>query len=89
VVKINSFAIIEILLAKEWDMKKPKFLTNWKTTAAGVVTAGAIIFPQVQYYIDDDPTTNPEWKIVLGAVGVLLGFAASRDGDKSSQGKKI
>lgn len=70
-------------------MKKPKFLTNWKTTVAGVVAAGAVIFPEVLKYTDGDDATTMNWKIVLGALGVLFGFALSRDGDKSSEGKKI
>lgn len=70
-------------------MKIPKFLTNWKTTAAGIVAAGAVIFPQAQNYFDDDPTTNADIKIIGAALAVLFGLAAARDGDKSSEGKKV
>lgn len=70
-------------------MAKPKFLTNWKTTLAGVVAAAAVILPQVNHYMDDDPTTNMDIKLIGGALAVLFGLAAARDGDKSSEGKKV
>ena len=70
-------------------MKKPKFLTNWKTTLTGVVTAGAIIFPELVKYTDGDDATTVSWKIVVTAIGVLFGFSLARDGDKSSEGKKV
>jgi len=70
-------------------MSKPKFLTNWKTTVAGAIAASAVIMPQVNYYLDDDPTTNMDIKIIMGALAILFGFAVSRDGDKSSEGNKV
>lgn len=78
-----------ILSTKGKTMSKPKFLTNWKTTLAGAIAAGAVILPQVANHMDDDPTTNMDIKIIVGALAVLFGFAASRDGDKSSAGKKV
>lgn len=70
-------------------MKKPKFLTNWKTTAIGVLTFLGAAGPQFMSMLDDDPTTNPEWKIVIAAAGVMFGLAVARDGDKSSEGRKV
>ena len=70
-------------------MKKPKFLTNWKTTVTGIVAAGVIILPQVNNHLDDDPTTNMDVKLIIGALAILCGFATARDGDKSSEGKKV
>lgn len=70
-------------------MKKPKFLTNWKTTAIGVLTFVGAAGPQFMTVLDEDPATNPEWKIIMAAAGVMLGLSFARDGDKSSAGKKV
>lgn len=58
---------------------------NWRTTVAGVLMALAMIIPQVQTLLDTDPTTNPDWSlIVAGISGALLG-ATSRDKKVSSK----
>ncbi len=70
-------------------MKKPKFLTNWKTTVMGLMTAAVTIFPQVINYMDNDAATVVDVKVVLIALGILFGFSMARDGDKSSEGKQV
>ena len=70
-------------------MKKPKFLTNWKTTLTGAVAADTVILPQVNNYLDDDPTTQPSMKLIVGALAIFFGFASARDGDKSSEGEQV
>lgn len=70
-------------------IKKPKFLTNWKTTVTGIVACIVTAGPELLLLIDDDPATNPSWQLVAGAFAVLFGLAAARDGDKSSEGKKV
>lgn len=70
-------------------MEKPKFLINWKTTLTGVLAFIAAVSSEVVTLLDDDPATNPEWKIIIAAGAILFGLAAARDGDKSSEGRKV
>jgi hypothetical protein len=58
---------------------------SWKTTAAGVAALVAVLATAIAAHFDDDPATIAEWGGVITAVLVALGFAASRDNDKSSE----
>lgn len=58
---------------------------SWKTTAAGVAALIAVIATAITAQFDGDPATIAEWGGVITAVFVALGFAASRDNDKSSE----
>ena len=58
---------------------------SWKTSVAGVVAGLMVILPEVQSILDADPATNPDWNLIVAGITVILGFAAARDGDKSSQ----
>ena len=58
---------------------------SWKTTIAGMIGAVSLALPQVQALLDSDPATVCDWNIIVGAVTVLIGFIAARDGDKSSE----
>jgi hypothetical protein len=58
---------------------------SWKTTTTGIIAGLMVILPEVQALLDTDPTTVPDWNLVVAGVAVIFGFAAARDGDKSSQ----
>ena len=64
---------------------KRDFIVNWKTTSAAIVAFLAVVAPQVQMLFDGVAETNPDWNIVVGAVGILLAGIFARDADKSSQ----
>lgn len=42
---------------------------NWKTTAAGVLAILGAAFTAGAAILDDDPTTEPNWALVLGLLG--------------------
>jgi len=64
-------------------------LRSPKTTFAGILglVATAAIALQNQY--DGDPSTVPDWGLVVLAVMAAMGFVAARDADKSSQDHAI
>lgn len=58
---------------------------SWKTTVAGsaalFVSLGAIL----NDYLDNDPATNPDWRVQLPIVALGLVGLFARDNDKSSE----
>lgn len=62
-----------------------KGLKSWKTTAAGWAAAVGLGLTEVSKFLDGDPSTEPQWGLVIGAFAVLVGFTMARDGDKSSE----
>ncbi len=64
---------------------KKDVVSNWKTTIAGITAFLAVISPQVEKLFDNDAATNPDWNLVIGAVGVLFAALFAADADKSVQ----
>lgn len=60
-------------------------MKSWKTTLAGIMGFITLAWSQLQFLIDTDPTTNPEWNIVIGAFMALLTGLFARDNDVSSE----
>lgn len=60
-------------------------MKSWKTTFAGIMGFIVLAWGQLQYMLDTDPTTNPEWNIVIGAFMTLLTGLFARDNDVSSE----
>jgi len=60
-------------------------MKSWKTTVAAIVAALALIIPQVQAFIDDDPETKPDITIILAALGIGFGGTSARDNGVSSE----
>ena len=60
-------------------------MKSWKTTAAGIAAFISVASPQVMAMLDNDPLTNPEWGLVIGAFVVLLGLGAARDNGVTSE----
>ncbi len=58
---------------------------SWVTTLLGFLTMIAIAWPQVQFMLDNDPATEPEWNIVMAAVLTFLGFSQVRDNRLTSK----
>ncbi len=57
---------------------------SWKTTIAGVVVAGLLLWPSVAGLIDGDPATGIDWTTFTIAMGLLGLGVAAKDGDKTS-----
>ncbi len=60
-------------------------LRSWITTLSGIVTMLALLLPEIQSILDDDPTTNPNMQMIMAAFGVGGLGVAARDGNKSSK----
>jgi len=58
---------------------------SWKTTVFGAGGVAIVIFNQLSTLLDGDPTTNPDWTVVVSTLGILLAFLFSRDANKSSE----
>jgi predicted Co/Zn/Cd cation transporter (cation efflux family) len=52
---------------------------NPKTTIAGWLTFAVALLSAAQAVLDGDPTTTPDWAIVLGALTTALGLMFSKD----------
>ena len=66
-------------------------ILNWKTTIAGITAFLAVVSPQIQMLFDSDAATNPDWNLIIAAIGVLFAALFARDADKSTEqtiGKK-
>src|SRR3990167_7865158 len=52
-------------------------MKNWKTTAAGLLSGLALCLTQVGYLLDADPATNPDFSVIIAAIGLIVhGFVA-------------
>jgi len=52
-------------------------MKNWKTTAAGILSAIVLIAPQLLALIDNNPSTHFDLSVVLAALSVLgIGWSA-------------
>lgn len=58
---------------------------SWKTTLAGVCTVLAAISAAGKMMLDNDPATNPDWTLAIGAVTAGLGLIFARDNNKTSE----
>ena len=60
-------------------------LKSWKTSLAGILQFLAIAAAQISTLFDADPTTNPEWSLVVASFVTLVGLLRARDNDVSSE----
>lgn len=58
---------------------------SWRTTAAGVAAAVAVIAGCLAAQLDADPATVPDWSAAIGVVIAALGLAAARDHGVTSE----
>ena len=60
--------------------------TSWKTTLSGVFAGLVLLLGQAQTLLDADPKTNPEYTVIMAAVGMIsLGWSARDEGVTSEQ----
>lgn len=58
---------------------------SWKTTAAGICGAVALIGGELRDLLDNDPATAFEISVVIAAITMLAGFFSARDNDVTSE----
>lgn len=75
--------IIQDFLNNIWESLK----AGWKNTITTILGSGvlALIIPQLIAWLDNDPTTLPNWQLVIAEVLAGLGLIASRDANKTSE----
>ncbi len=58
---------------------------SWKTTAAGVIAALAVVMQQLAATWDASDLTEPNWGLAGAAIMGAVGLFFARDHDKSSK----
>jgi hypothetical protein len=56
-------------------------MKNWKTTTAGIAGLIAILAGVAKALLDNDPTTNPDWAVVVAGVQAALVAVFAKDAD--------
>lgn len=61
---------------------------SWKTAVAGILAGVGILATQFGYLLDSDPNTVLDWKVCVGALGVMgIGWFARDNNVTSEQAK--
>ena len=58
---------------------------SMKTTWAGILQFGAIVFTQVGTLLDGDTMTNPDYGLVVASLITLIGLIQARDNNVTSE----
>lgn len=58
---------------------------SWKTTVAGVLAALGAVASAAAAYLDGDPATDPDWKLVGVALAAAWGLINARDDKVTSE----
>lgn len=58
---------------------------SWKTTLFGAGGLAAVAFTAISALLDGDPTTNPDWNILITASLPAIGLLFSRDNNVTSE----
>ena len=56
-----------------------------QTTLGGIILLLGVLFSQLGTFFDVDPTTNPDWALIAGAVGMFWTALKARDNNVSSE----
>lgn len=59
--------------------------TSWRTTLSGVFSGLVLLLGQVQTLLDDDAKTNPEYTVIMAAVGMISMGWNARDEQVTSE----
>lgn len=60
-------------------------IKSWRTTVAGILQFLSVTITQVLSLFDSDPTTNPEWGIIVASLITLIGLLTARDNGVTSE----
>lgn len=58
---------------------------SWQTSLAGAGTFLTLLGTQLNAQFDNDPTTLPDWGLVVAGAFILIALLRSRDSDVSSE----
>lgn len=59
--------------------------SSWKTTTTAILAVLITGATAAKALLDDDPSTVPNWELVVGAVVIAVGLFFARDNDKKSE----
>lgn len=59
-------------------------MKDWKTTMAAVLGVFALAATQGAAVLDGDPSTVPNWSIVIGSIPALIGLIFAGDSIKAA-----
>jgi len=62
---------------------------SWKTTLGGILSQLPIIWYQVETFLDGDPSTNPDWVVLMGSLSAVYAFFMARDKNVSSEDEGV
>ncbi len=60
-------------------------LASWRTSLAGLLTVIGVSIPTIKAAVDGDPSTVPDWQIVLAAAGTFVVSLLARDNKVTSE----
>ena len=72
-------------MAKDTANTAAAMFSSWVTTLLGVVTAAALVLPELLLLVDGDAATAPNLQLILTALGIGGLGVAAKDGNKSSE----
>jgi hypothetical protein len=60
-------------------------MISWRTTALGICSILAAIAAAGKALLDTDPTTNPDWGLLVAAITAGVGLIVARDNRVTSE----
>lgn len=60
-------------------------MKSWKTTVTGIMQFVMIAWGQMQFAIDTDVTTNPDYGLIVTSLLILIGLFSARDNNVTSE----
>lgn len=61
---------------------------SWRTSLSGLIAGVTVLFGQIQTLLDNDPSTNPEYTIVVGTISAMIAVLQVRDNKVTSEQAK-
>ena len=58
---------------------------SWKTSTAGIAAIIAVVANALAHQFDADPSTVPDWGLVIATVIAGIGLVAARDNGVTSE----
>ena len=59
-----------------------KIFTNWKTSLGALGTILVLVGDSLKAITDNDPATNPDFKLILASAGLIWAAFFAKDADK-------